>query len=73
MDILVLVQETLFMDSWCKEINGLLKKDVFAVIMERDVLQDICIFNLCFVDEIKHSSTDKAFEKLKLVVQAYND
>ena len=38
MDILVLVQEALFMDLWCKEINKLFKKGVFAVIMERDVL-----------------------------------
>jgi hypothetical protein len=37
-DILVLVQEPLFMDSRRKEINGLLKKGVFVVIAERDVL-----------------------------------
>jgi len=72
-DISVLVQETPFTDSQHKEINGLLKKGVFAVIMERDVLQGTCIFNLCFVDEIKYPSTDKAFEKSRLVIQAYND
>ena len=37
-DILVLVQETPFTDLRHKEINGLLKKGVFAVITERDVL-----------------------------------
>ena len=37
-DILVLVQETPFTDSQYKEINGLLKKGIFAVIMERDIL-----------------------------------
>ena len=37
-DILVLVQETPFMDLWYKEINKLLKKGVFVVIIERDVL-----------------------------------
>jgi len=37
-DISVLVQETLFMDLRHKEINGLLKKGVFAIITERDVL-----------------------------------
>jgi len=37
-DILVLVQETPFMDLQHKEINGLLKKGVFAVITEKDIL-----------------------------------
>ena len=37
-DILVLVQETPFTDLRCKEINRLLKKGVFTVIMEKDVL-----------------------------------
>ena len=36
-DILVLVQETPFTDLRRKEINGLLKKGVFAVVTERDV------------------------------------
>jgi len=37
MDISVLVQETPFTDLRRKEINGLLKKGVFAVIMEKDI------------------------------------
>ena len=37
-DILVLVQEIPFIDLQRKEINGLLKKGVFAVIIEKDVL-----------------------------------
>ena len=67
-DILVLVQETSFTDSRRKKINGLLKKGVFIVVIERDVLQGICIFNLHFVDEIKHFSTNKAFKKSRLVI-----
>ena len=67
-DILVLVQETPFMDLQCKEINGLLKKGVFMVIAERDVLYGVHIFNSRFINEIKHSSTDKAFKKLRLVI-----
>jgi len=31
------------------------------------------IFNSRFVDEIKNEGTDKAFEKSRLVVQAFND
>ena len=61
------------MDLRRKEINGLLKKGVFAVIIERNIPQSVYIFNSCFVDEIKHFGTDKAFEKSRLVVQAYND
>jgi len=72
-DISVLVQEAPFTDLQHKEINRLLKKGVFAVITKRDVLQGVHIFNLCFVDEIKHPSTDKAFKKLRLIIQAYNN
>ena len=60
-DILVLVQETPFTDLQCKEINKLLKKGVFAVITERDILQGVYIFNLHFINKIKHPSTNKAF------------
>jgi len=67
-DILVLVQETPFTDLQHKEINGLLKKGVFAVITEKDVPQGVRIFNLYFVNEIKHLGTNKAFEKLRLVI-----
>jgi hypothetical protein len=37
-DILVLIQETPFTDSRRKEINKLLEKGVFAVIIKKDVL-----------------------------------
>ena len=37
-DILVLIQDTPFMDLQHKEINKLLKKGVFAVITEKDIL-----------------------------------
>ena len=73
MDISVLVQEAPFTDLRYKEINRLLKKGVFAVITERDILQGIRIFNLHFINEIKHPSTNKAFKKLRLIIQAYND
>jgi len=56
------------MDSQRKEINGLLKKGVFAVITEKDVPQGVHIFNLHFVNKIKHPGTNKAFEKLRLVI-----
>jgi len=73
MDISVLVQETPFTDSQRKEINKLLKKGVFAVITEKDVPQGVYIFNLRFINKIKHLGTNKAFKKLRLVIQAYNN
>ncbi|EED11915.1 hypothetical protein TSTA_110940 [Talaromyces stipitatus ATCC 10500] len=48
-----------FDQSQEKEINGLLENGVFEVVK--------------FVNEIKNQGTDKAFEKSRLVVQAYND
>ena len=62
-----------FANSRSSKINGLLKKGVFRVVNLEDVPQGVCIFNSRFVDEIKHPRTDKAFEKSRLVVQAYND
>jgi hypothetical protein len=53
-DILVLVQETPSTDLRYKEINGLLKKGIFVVVTERDVPQGVYIFNLRFINEIKH-------------------
>ena len=62
-----------FTSSRHKEITGLLENGVFEVINPKDVPTNIRIFNSRFVDEIKNPGTDKAFEKSRLVVQAYND
>jgi hypothetical protein len=40
---------------------------------ELEVPRGVRIFNSRFVDEIKNEGTDKAFEKSRLVVQAFND
>ena len=37
------------------------------------MLVGIRVFNLQFVNEIKNTDTNKAFEKFCLVVKAYND
>src|SRR5450432_2959538 len=55
------------------EVIGLIEKGVFEVANEADVPQGIRIFNARFVDEVKNKGTDKAFEKSRLVVQAYHD
>jgi hypothetical protein len=38
-----------------------------------DVLKGVRIFNFRFVDEVKNKGTKKAFTKLRLVIQAYNN
>jgi hypothetical protein len=61
------------MKSRRKEVNDLLKRRVFELIIIENVLRDVRSFNFKFVDEIKHSSTSDAYEKFRLVMQAYND
>ncbi len=63
----------IFENSRRKEINDLLERRVFELIIIENVLRNIEIFNFRFVDEIKHSSTSDAYEKSRLVMQAYND
>ena len=62
-----------FTSSRQKEVAGLLEKGVFKLVNSEDVPDDARVFNSRFVDEIKNPGTDKAFEKSRLVVQAYND
>jgi len=62
-----------FSESRRKEINGLLEKEVFEVIDIATIPGGVRIFNSRCVDEIKNPGTDKAFEKSRPVVQAYND
>jgi hypothetical protein len=62
-----------FVISRQKEIKGLLEKGVFELVNPKDIPQSNRVFNSRFVDEIKNPGTDKAFEKSRLVVQAYND
>ncbi|EED20803.1 hypothetical protein TSTA_039970 [Talaromyces stipitatus ATCC 10500] len=62
-----------FDQSQEKEINSLLENGVFEVVKVDNILKGTRIFNSRFVNEIKNRGTDKAFEKSRLVVQAYND
>ncbi len=62
-----------FTASRQQEIAGLLEKRVFLPVNRADVPPDVRIFSSRFVNEIKHPGTDKAFEKSRLVVQAFKD
>ena len=44
-----------------KEINRLLETEVFSIV--KDIFQNIRIFSSCFMNNIKHKSTSKAYEK----------
>jgi hypothetical protein len=79
-DITVFLQDEIssslistFAESRRKEINDLLKRQIFEIIIIIEVLKNIRIFNFPFVDEIKHSDISQAYEKSRLVIQAYND
>lgn len=62
-----------FAASRQKELTGLLEKGVFETVTLTDVPEGKRLLNSRFVDEIKHVGTSKAFEKSRLVIQAYND
>jgi hypothetical protein len=62
-----------FIASRAKEIVELLEKDVFEPINKDDVSIDVRIFSSRFVDEIKHSNIEKAFEKSRLMMQAFKN
>jgi hypothetical protein len=55
------------------ELNGLLNNGVFEIVTADDVPPTARIFNSRFVDTIKNAGTPQAFEKSRLVVQAYKD
>ena len=57
-----------FTKSHQKEINGLLNSGVFSIATPSKIPQETRIFRSRFVDEIKHTDTEKAFEKSRLVV-----
>lgn len=62
-----------FVESRQKELNGLLEKGVFEIVNITDIPEGSRIFNSRFVDELKNIGTAEAFEKSRLVVQAYMD
>lgn len=56
-----------------KKITKLLDKAVFKVINAENIPKNTQIINSYFIDEIKNLSTNMAYKKRWLVVQAYND
>ncbi len=56
-----------------KEIIDLFEKEIFLSVNKENVSANIRIFNSRFVDEVKNSDTEKAFEKFRLMIQTFND
>jgi hypothetical protein len=71
--VFALISILTFAESRRKEINDLLKRQVFEIITISEVLKNVRIFNSRFVDEIKHSDISQAYKKFRLMIQAYND
>ena len=55
------------------EITELLDKDIFKVITFKNIRSKAWIFNSCFVNKIKNLKTDKAYEKIWLIVYVYKN
>lgn len=62
-----------FTSSRQKELDGLISRGVFEFVDIDKVPENHHLFNSRFVDVIKFRGTPKAFEKSRLVIQAYND
>jgi hypothetical protein len=62
-----------FIASRQKKIVDLLEKEVFISVNKKNVSTDVRIFSFRFVNEIKHSEIEKAFEKFRLMNEAFND
>jgi hypothetical protein len=56
-----------------QKIAELLEKDVFLSVNKIEIFFDVHICSFRFVNEIKHSNTDKAFEKFKLMIQVFKN
>ena len=56
-----------------KKIAGLLEKGIFEVVIIADITTHAQIFHSCYVNKTKNAGIDKAYEKSRLVIQAYNN
>ena len=62
-----------FQQSRLTEANGLVERGVFKPVSIEEVPADMRIFNSRFVDEVRNEGSSDAYEKSRLVIQAYND
>ncbi|KAI1002683.1 hypothetical protein K3495_g5516 [Podosphaera aphanis] len=72
-DITICDRKPNFTTSREKELSGLIENRVFELVCIKNIPPSTRIFNSRFVDQVKNQGTTKAFEKSRLVVQAYKD
>ena len=62
-----------FQISRLKKLNELLEKKVFEIINIEDLFAEKRVFDNRFMNQIKNEEIEKAFEKSRLIIQAFND
>ncbi|CZS95546.1 related to TY1B TY1B protein [Rhynchosporium graminicola] len=67
------VVEPQYAASRRKEIDGLIAAGIFELVHKDELPAGARVFNAKFIDQTKFEGTQKAYEKSRLVVQAYND
>ena len=62
-----------FQISRLKKFNKLFEKRVFEIINIEDFFIKTRVFDNRFINQMKNKEIEKAFEKSRLVMQAFND
>ena len=56
-----------------KKLNELFEKRIFEIIYIDNLLIEARVFESRFVNQMKNEEIEKAFEKSRLIIQAFND
>ena len=64
---------TKFQTFRLKEFNELLEKEIFEIIYIDDLFIRARVFESRFINQVKNEGIEKAFEKSRFVIQAFND
>ena len=62
-----------FQTSRLKKLNGLLEKRIFEIIYIDDLFIGARVFESRFMNQMKNEGIEKAFEKSRFVIQAFNN
>ena len=64
----IILTRTPFEESRYKELDSLFDYSIFEVVDRTDLLPNSQIFGSRFIDKIKFTSTEKVYEKSRLVI-----
>ena len=62
-----------FQASRLKEFNKLFEKEIFEIIYIEDLFIEARVFKSRFINQIKNEGIEKAFEKSRFIMQAFNN